>query len=255
MVEIASSAATGVLHLIIATLIVGPFAWWSARRHGAAFLDAQALRALILVAGLYVAASVILDLPRLGFFGELTFNWQNKLLLFVLLLLFVRLMPGIAWAEVGVRLPKRGWWVPVLYLLVFAAAVQALVGPLVEMPGDAEALAFQAMVPGLDEELLFRGVLLLFLDRALHRSAPGKQQGEQRIHWAAAFNCLLFGIAHGLMVTDDFDLIFDPGYILVTTLLGSFLIWVRIRWDSLLPAVLAHNALNSSIVVASMLSA
>lgn len=141
-----------------------------------------------------------------------------------------------------------------LYLLIFAVAVQALVRPLAEMPGDAEALAFQAIVPGLDEELLFRGVLL-FLSRALHRLAPGEQRGERRIHWAAVFNCLLFGVAHGLMVTDEFEPIFDPGYILVTTLLGSFLIWVRIRWDSLLPAVLAHNALNSSIVVASMLVA
>ena len=255
MIEILNAAATGVLHLLIATVLVVPFAWWSARRRGAPFLTAQSAPTLLLIAGLYVAAMVINRLPRIGFFEELMWNWQNKLLLFVVLILIVSLASGISWRDVGVQRPKRGWWIPVVSMIVLAIGLQTLVGPLAELPGDTEALLFQAIVPGLDEELFFRGVLLLLLDRALRSGSPGEGGKKRRIRWSAVASCMLFGFVHGLGFEGEFDLLFDPVNVIATGLMGWLLIWIRIRWDSLLPSVLAHNAWNSSIVVANMLAA
>jgi membrane protease YdiL (CAAX protease family) len=40
----------------------------------------------------------------------------------------------------------------------------------------------------------------------------------------------------------------------VTALIGLALVWLRVRWDSLWPAVLAHNGWNTSVVVSNALA-
>ena len=53
---------------------------------------------------------------------------------------------------------------------------------------DTETVLFQAIVPGLDEELLFRGVLVL----VLHRALTGRRsmwRGEAG--WEVPITCLL----------------------------------------------------------------
>lgn len=255
MLQIVSALATGILHLALVTAMVGPLVWWSARRRGEPAIGPNGLRTLLLAAVLYVAVVVVWSLPRVGFFDQLTWNWQNKLLVLVALAALVSLLPGVSWHEVGLRRPARGWWIPVLSATTGALAIQLAIGPLAAMPGDVESLLFQATLPGLDEELFFRGILLLLLDRTLRSVRPNDGTGGRRMRWSAIVSCILFGLGHGLAFTDGFTLHVDLAPVVVTGLIGWLLMWVRIRWDSLLPAVLLHNGWNSSVVVANLLAA
>lgn len=107
-------------------------------------------------------------------------------------------------------------------------------------------------MPGLDEDLLHRGVLLLLLHRALTGRRP---TWGSKVGWAVPITCLLFGLAHGLFVTSGWKVIFDPANIVLTGLLGLVLVWIRIRWASLWPPILAHNAINIAATLANTITA
>ncbi|GAA1971519.1 hypothetical protein GCM10009718_03970 [Isoptericola halotolerans] len=170
----------------------------------------------------------------------------------MLLAVLVTLSPSLSWRDVGVRRPRAGWWVPVVGVVGGALGLQALIGPLsTGLTPDLETSLFQSLVPGLDEELFFRGVLLLLLDRALRarRSMWGGQVG-----WSVVISTLLFGLGHGLAVQSGPELVVEPASIVTTALVGLLLVWLRVRWDSLWPVFLAHNGWNASVVVANALS-
>lgn len=250
MSDITWALASGVLHLTVLTVLIGPLIWWRARRCGEPALSADGRRRLGLAAGIYLGAVVVLNLPRLGFFADLAWNWQNKLLLALILVIAVSVWPTVRWSDVGVRRPRAGWWMPVLSVVAGAIGLQLLTGPLDSMTPTAETVAFQALIPGLDEELLFRGLLLLLLDRAL---AARREMWSSRVGWSALLTSVLFGLGHGLHLREGFEVTLDLGSVIVSTLLGVLLVWLRIRWNSLWPAVLAHNGINSSIVAAQYL--
>lgn len=182
MTDIGWAVASGALHLLVVGVIFGPLVWWRARRRRERAIGPGGWRTLALAGGIYLTAIIVLNLPRVGFFADLTFNWQNKLLLVLLLAVAVRGWPGLTWRGVGVRRPARRWWVPVLAIVLGALGLQLLGGPMAEVTPTVEAAAFQAVVPGLDEELLFRGVLLRppgrYRPRAAARAADRLAAGQ-----------------------------------------------------------------------------
>lgn len=242
------AAATGLLHLVVIGVLLAPLIWWRSRRGGYPMLAPSGGRSLLATAVVYLLAHVVLSLPRAGVFAELSYNWQNKLLLFGLLVLTVRWWPSLSRHELGIRRPRRGWWIPVLVVFGVMLGLN-LVGEALMEP-DAEALLYQAIVPGLDEELLFRGLLLVLVRRSLMGHRP---MWRAEVGWEVPITCLLFGLAHGLSVGSGGQVDVDPGQVVFTGLVGLMLVWIRLRWASLWPAVLAHNAFNSSVTVANAL--
>ncbi|WP_246104814.1 CPBP family intramembrane glutamic endopeptidase [Sphingomonas xanthus] len=107
--------------------------------------------------------------------------------------------------------------------------------------GDAEALAFQLSLPGLEEELFYRGLILLALNEALRSRVRflGIDWG-----WGALLSCGLFGLAHAF-TTADATPAFDALYFALTALPSLLVVWLRERSGSLLFPVLVHNAGNS----------
>ena len=103
-----------------------------------------------------------------------------------------------------------------------------------------ERLAFQATMPGLDEELFFRGLLLALLLKAFDErwSLFGAPVGP-----AAAAITFFFAAGHGLAVANG-ALHFDLASFLITGALGFGLLWLRQRTGSLVAPILVHNLLN-----------
>ena len=98
-----------------------------------------------------------------------------------------------------------------------------------------ETWLFQASMPGLDEELAFRGLEFACLLRAF---APGTG-----LLFASIATTLMFSLGHGLS--------YGPGGIhlnafeaLYTLAMGSLLIYLRVRSHSLLVPIIAHNLAN-----------
>jgi membrane protease YdiL (CAAX protease family) len=111
-------------------------------------------------------------------------------------------------------------------------------------PGDnpqAEDVAFQLTMPGIEEEPFYRGILLFALDRAFRarKRLLGVDWG-----WGAVLSCALFGMAHAFGYSET-GFSFDP-FVMVLTAVPSFIgVWIRLRTGSLLLPVLLHNFGNS----------
>lgn len=180
----------------------------------------------------------LLPLPHLGE----TWNWTGKLTA-VALTLAVAALPATGWRRAGLTLRQdpaglRG------ALALSAVLVLVFLGLALALPGegaDAETLAFQLTLPGLDEELFYRGVLLLMLNEAFGQ--PLRVLGA-RLGWGAALSCLAFGLVHALG-HEAGAWSFEPMVMAATGGPAILLVWLREKTGSVLLPVLLHNWANS----------
>ncbi|WP_316802978.1 CPBP family intramembrane glutamic endopeptidase [Pedobacter nototheniae] len=107
---------------------------------------------------------------------------------------------------------------------------------------DLETFAFQATMPGLTEEIAFRGISLWLLDKIF---IPKWTIKGIRFGWGFIIVTLLFGIAHGVFLTNDYQLKFDLITIVYLALISSLSVGVlRKLSGNLIYSVLGHNAIN-----------
>lgn len=172
--------------------------------------------------------------------GE-TWNWTGKILTLISSLA-VAAHPALGFRRSGVTLAqdRRGRTgaliVSALLVLIFGGLAIWMGGE----GGSPEDFAFQLTMPGLEEELFYRGILLLVLNEAFGR--PLRVLGAP-MGWAAVVTSLAFGLDHALGYgAEGFS--FDP---LTLTLTGGpalILVWLREKTGSLLLPVLLHNYAN-----------
>lgn len=169
-------------------------------------------------------------------------NWTGKLLALAGTLAIAAL-PAFGWRRSGLTLRQRAGSlrsaIPVaLVYCLYPIGLALLFGG---SEPDAETLAYQLTLPGLEEEPFYRGILLLALDRAfLGRVALlGVEWG-----WGAILSCLLFGAAHGFGY-DDGAFSLDALTVALTGLPAFVGVWLRYRTGSLVLPVLVHNFGNS----------
>lgn len=199
----------------------------------------------LLVAAVLVAANDALLTRGYGLLPNLLAgdrNWDGKLLALAGTLAIASL-PAFGWRRTGLTLAQEpGSWkasVPVaaLYCAFFLAL--ALVFP--DEPPTGEEIAFQLTLPGLEEELFYRGVLLFALDRAF--TARFRFLGVDW-GWGAVLSCLLFGLAHAFGFSDG-GFSFDPIIMALTAAPSFIAVWLRLRTRSVLLPILLHNFGNS----------
>lgn len=169
-------------------------------------------------------------------------NWQGKFLA-AAATLAIAALPAMGWRASGLTLSQaKGSLVPaclvsLLYIGFFAALALAF-------PNDkpsAETLAFQMTMPGLEEEIFYRGALLLMLARAF--------TGRRRFlgvewHWGGILSSVLFGLVHAFGFSDgtfSFDVL-TMGLTSVPSLIG---VWLVLRTRSVLFPVVLHNLGNT----------
>jgi membrane protease YdiL (CAAX protease family) len=167
-----------------------------------------------------------------------SWNWTGKALSLAFTLA-VASLPVIGLRRTGLTLPQRDgalWAWGLFAVLTGVLGYFALTDGYVEP--DLETRLFQWTMPGLDEELVYRGVLLLMLNEALRGrvQALGAPMG-----WAAVITTLLFGLIHTVS--------FENGALEyglpVSQIIGGFvLVWMRERTGSLVLPILAHNTVN-----------
>lgn len=237
MLDLTSTIA---LHSLVILLFAGALRFGLRRP-----VNAQALAtALGVFAAYFLAVMLTMKVQdHLGFMAELKFNWAGKALAIVLTLMMMKLLPRSNAAEFGLTLRQSSGSIgPSIYvaiaLCIFAWGTLWLVGARNEP--TVERLAFQATLPGLDEELYFRGLLFAVFLRAF----PDEGLTPRRAYWpAAASVTFLFAAGHAFMFNKG-ALMFDPLFLAFTALLGFGLLWIRQRTGSLLLPVLAHNIIN-----------
>lgn len=171
------------------------------------------------------------------------YNWTGKVAAIVttaiLLAIALKALPSLTAQDFGLTLEQReGSLRP---SVIACAAMVGFVVLLQSLGGDgaapsAETLAYQAIIPGIDEELMFRGALLGFLAAAF---APF----EKRMIWAAIATTLIFTMSHSFVWTPG-GATFDPVAFVYVAVLGGLLVFIRLRTGSVVLPILAHNLTN-----------
>ncbi len=207
---------------------------------------------LLFVASLVVLNVALTEIPRLGGFQHLHWSWQECLLSMAWPLLLVALVPGISFASIGVTSRfQPGWLKPSIVAGILALAVPAvffILGARKKL--DAEGWAFLLIMPGLAEELVFRGVYQPLLNRALGK--PWRLAGAD-FGWGLIITAILFAGSNGLVALDA-QL---HARIVLHAAIAPFLMslvsgWVRERTDSVWPSVFGHNLSNIVIPFATL---
>ena len=172
----------------------------------------------------------------------LHWNWLGKVLALAVAL-FVWWRSGLSRDDIGLTMRQRaGSLLPavlvVALIFAFAWTYEALRPDGTDL--STERLLFQAIMPGLDEELVFRGLLFAFFIRTF---GNGGEIPRASRWWAGTSVTFLFAAGHGLSVAQgtiqvDWHALIESGTI------GAGLLWLRVRTGSLVMPVLAHNLSN-----------
>ena len=104
---------------------------------------------------------------------------------------------------------------------------------------DPLVLVYLAVMPGLNEELVYRGVLPACLDRIFPQ---GWALASARMGWGVMVTTLLFGLLHGLWLDEHFVLHANLVWIRNAFISGFIFAWLRGRTGSLVMPVIAHGA-------------
>ncbi len=182
-------------------------------------------------------------IPTPQFMEALTLNWSGKTMTFAATLLMLYFLPGVSLRAAGVTWTQnKGSLHPVIrnggIILLVTTAGATLVA---STPNTSlENLLFQATMPGLDEELFMRGLLLLLFHQAFGK---GLNIWGAKTGWGFWLTVVIFGLLHGATVQDgEFAVnlwtIFGIGF------MGFILAWMREHTGSLVAPILFHNITN-----------
>ena len=171
--------------------------------------------------------------------------WTGKLLATAGLLL-VAALPWFGLRRCGVTLRQapgsRPAWV---VFAVLAAAIFSLAFAWRDGRDGLDTILFQWTMPGIEEELFYRGVLLLALNEAFGAN-DGRRLGGIGVGGLLA--CVAFGLGHALFWREG-GLSFDAMAMALTGGPALLLVWFRARTGSLLLPVLAHNVANGAFTL------
>lgn len=171
-------------------------------------------------------------------------NWSGKLLSLMLSVAVIgalRMSPDALGLRIRQQHPTLAW------LSVVAFALWGAVLGLFFNPGmpDIETLVFQGTMPGLAEELAYRGIAPAILLGLIHRKPH-----VDGIPWAVVFSTAsIFGIWHSLSISGG-DIRFDAMSGLFPFLGSIPSGWLRFKTRSLLVPVLGHAVANVAFHVA-----
>jgi membrane protease YdiL (CAAX protease family) len=182
---------------------------------------------------------------------SLQHNWMGKLFSIVLCLLVIY---GVKWvrpAEVGLTRPLPGSLRIVVPVVLFFALIEftdAFINRHHHLRPTLESHLYQFLMPGIAEELFFRGVFLGLLSRVFPRTIPFF---GTRTSWGGVVGVLLFVLGHCLDFSKPLMLLpelhFSLGKVFGVGLYGTLYLWVRERSGSCWAAMLAHNLLNTCL--------
>lgn len=169
-------------------------------------------------------------------------NWQGKLAALAATLA-IAAHPAFGLRRIGLTLAQEpGSLKAAVPLAAVYCALFIALG--LAFPADAasaEDIAFQLTMPGLEEELFYRGTLLFALDQAF--------RGRKRVlgvdwGWGAVLSSFAFGLAHAFGYADG-GFTFDPLTMALTAIPSLIAVWARLRTGSLLLPILLHNFGNA----------
>ena len=106
---------------------------------------------------------------------------------------------------------------------------------------------FQLIIPGIDEEIMYRGILLGILMNCIN------QKYALSNYFSILIIAILFGLVHALRFTVNFSIGFNIFNFISISIIGYILGWITIKNKSIVLPILVHNMSNFFGVLATML--
>lgn len=196
-----------------------------------------------------VTSTLALFLQPVPVLSHTEFNWQGKILNFLWPCLLVYGCSCLSVNDVGLSLPKQS---SDFRLAILLGTVLAFLASLIELLAGVSVdqmnlgtLLFESTIPGLDEEITYRGVFLAALNRYL---AKPWRVGKTQFGWGVLLVTLLFVMAHFVHIDNKTHQVIwvNKGYInlFLLSTIGLALGFIREKSGSIWPAVLLHNIAN-----------
>jgi len=182
-------------------------------------------------------------LPQPALLGGLELNWTGKSLSLLSTCAILAFLPRVSFKEAGLRWGQAaGSLRPVIIVVVMTVLSATVTSAFISSSPNTspEWLMFQATMPGLDEEIFMRGLLLLLFHQAFGK---GMAIGGAETGWGLWLTTLLFGLLHGVAWADGALQVEIPAIVL-TGMIGFVAGWTRERTGSLVVPVFFHNIFN-----------
>ncbi len=228
---------------LIYLMIILPLVWMAVDKS-----QARWKRSLIICFGYFLLYKLTLLIPSYVPWlrtESLNWNWSGKLLAILFSVGFYFAFRSLFKDNLFLNLrPQRDGLAASIALMLLVAVVAVLEGVLFyNQPWDTETILFQLTLPGIDEEIAYRGVILGILTSII----PDEQRvGKLSIKYPAIWIVgLLFGLIHALNFGRDGALSFDLLYFVKTFSLGVIWSIMAIRTRSLLLPIVSHNLSNT----------
>lgn len=222
---------------------------------------------ILLAAGLILMDSIATGHTEVfSLIPNTEWNWQGKLAAIVLSLVMIGVLLRSGWSRLEFGLTLRQYPNSLRATLGVVALIVTLQTAISwyaseRSPWDSEALAFQATMPTLAEELMVRGLLLGVLNRAFEprRTVLGAACG-----WAVPLTALVFALSHGLGVSQlpskadgqvlGWTVTFNAFAFGRTFVTGMVYAWLRERSGSLIMPMAMHTLINTGGMLARMIA-
>jgi len=235
LIQWAASTAVGLPFVAVAVR--------SARRRGG---DVR-LRSFARLAAFFF---VSLALTRLGpFWTFIKSPWQAMVLEAAYALAFILATRSASRAGLTLRISPEAWRLSLivtglmlLFVLIRSQFIRFLgVGSADTTPVVLEYVVYQLTMPGIAEELSYRGVIQPGLNASLGRrwEILGAQVG-----WGWVITSVVFWGTHAFRVDPPMHLSFYWPTLTIQLIAGFVFGWVRERTDSVFPPMLTHNLVN-----------
>lgn len=198
---------------------------------------------ILFFALIYIGYQIVLVLPKLVKtlnFIDSNWNWEGKTygIIFGVICYFV-FRKFFSENDFFTLRQNNENFKKTLIASIFIVVLAVMIAPLFgSSPFDSETLAFQLTMPGIDEEMMFRGILLGLLLTAL------KDKISFLGNPAVLLTAVLFGFLHALTLGKDYSISFEPIYFLQTGFGGYVWAWVAMKSRSILLPILSHVFAN-----------
>jgi membrane protease YdiL (CAAX protease family) len=184
-----------------------------------------------------------LNIPELDFIGG-SWNWSGKIYATIASLFFYystkQHFQNHQYLKIGQSKDSRKK-VKIVFIVILLYAV--LEGLLFYNKGlNGETLLFQATLPGIDEEIGYRAIMLGLLSTLL---VDKFKVFNLYLHYPAIWIIgILFGLIHALKLTTDWSLTFNTIHFMKTFILGVAWSWMTLKTRSIILPMISHNLSN-----------
>jgi hypothetical protein len=195
---------------------------------------------------------ILIEGNRFNLFN-LAWNWIGKILAILFSLLFYFRYKRLFLNNQYVNLsPDKKNLKSSIIILTFLAILSSLGGlSLNKQEWSTETVLFQLTMPGFDEEIAYRGVLLGLLTSI---SLPKLTFKIITINNPSIYVIgLLFGLIHAIHLDTSYLITFDFGPFLQTFIIGTLYSYMAVKTQSILLPIISHNLSNTLLSLISML--